>query len=283
LLIDADAPAIVGAPAVIGIPNELAPLLQRVAVLRSEPTGPFLFSRARAGARDFSIVACGMGKVNAAMATQALIKRLRPSAILCCGSAGGLCADMQTGDLVIGSQALQHDAGVYLGGRFVHVGVSVEDAGHHKTRRIFHAEARLVEMACMTANYAPGARPTHVGLIASGDQVIFSREKRAWLRDACGALAVDMESAAVAQVAQAYGVPWLIIRGVSDAAGEDDGFDVSRLVEYVDEAPAATLARRAAYLATHPAVAAQLSRLRAGVQLAAERAAELVIAALERL
>jgi adenosylhomocysteine nucleosidase len=272
-----------GPLAIIAVANEIAAIERRVAPWTTEGSGGFTLARARLAGKDLVLVTCGMGKVNAALATQAVIERCRPAAIISCGSAGGLWPDMQPGDLIIGERVTQHDAGAYLGERFVHVGVQTWDAGRWKTRRSWPADADLVSAAQAAAGALDKIARVRAGLIAAGDQAIFSKERRAWLRETLQALAVDMESAAVAQTAAANGIAWLAIRAVSDAADEDAGFDVSKLVEYADEASATTLARRLGYLAAHPDTLAKLRRLRAGIQLAAERATALTLAVVERL
>jgi adenosylhomocysteine nucleosidase len=57
--------------------------------------------------------------------------------------------------------------------------------------------------------------------VLTGDQAIVSAEKRRWLWETFGADCVDMESAAVAQVCDLNGVPWVIVRAISDSAGEN--------------------------------------------------------------
>jgi len=97
-----------------------------------------------------------------------------------------------------------------------------------------------------------------------------------------------MESAAIAQVAQVNGIPWLAVRGISDAANDEAGLDLSQLVDYVEDGAAAAgwaraQARRLAFLVNNPAAIGKLSRLRAGVRLASERAAALTLAVIEQI
>ena len=279
--------------AVLAVHAEAEPLLRRVAVLSTETAGGWTVRRTRLGARDVLIVACGVGKVNAAMAAQSIIERCEPAAIISVGSAGSLDEEVTPGDLLIGARALQHDAGVNLGRRFVHLGVQVCADGRRRVQRAFAADPDLLA-AAQEAGQAllpdDERRPAriHLGPVASGDQVLFSPERKEWIRTRLGALAVDMESGAVAQVAQANGVPWVALRGISDMADDEAGVNLGRLVEYVEDGGSVAgwvraQGRRLAYLARHPDAPAKYARLARGVQLAAERAAALAELTIRRL
>lgn len=283
-----------GGPLVIAaVHTEVRPILQRAAVLSIETEGEWSIWRGRWADHDVLVTASGIGKVNAAMALQATIERYRPRAILVCGSAGSLADEVLPGDLVVGEQAIQHDAGVNLGRRFVHTGVNVRRDGRRRVQRAFRADPALVAAARSASERLPhdgNGRPAqvHFGPVATGDQVIFSTERKQWMRDTLGALAVEMESAAVAQVAQANGIPWLIVRGISDTADGEAGVNLSRLSEYVEDGDSVAgwmrgQGRRLSHLARHPETAGKIRRLIKGVRLASDRAAALVEAILEEI
>ena len=128
----------------------------------------------------------------------------------------------------------------------------------------------------------------HVGAIATGDQVVFSDERKQWMHGAWGALAVEMESAAVAQVAQANGIPWLAVRAISDSADGESGINLSKLTEYVEDGGPVTgwmrcQGRRVSYLVRHPDASRKITKTVKGVRLAAARAAALTGAVLTAL
>ena len=283
-----------GGPLVIAaVHTEVRPILQRAAVLSIETEGEWSIWRGRWADHDVLVTASGIGKVNAAMALQATIERYRPRAILVCGSAGSLADEVLPGDLVVGEQAIQHDAGVNLGRRFVHTGVNVRRDGRRRVQRAFRADPALVAAAREASTHLrldSSGRPAqvHFGPVATGDQVIFSTERKQWMRDTLGALAVEMESAAVAQVAQANGIPWLIVRGISDTADGEAGVNLSRLSAYVEDGDSVAgwmrgQGRRLSHLARHPETAGKIRRLIKGVRLASDRAAALVEAILEEI
>ncbi len=280
-------------PAIVIISErmEAAEILRRMAVLETHRDEPFPFWRGRLAGMDVWLVGCLMGKVNAAMAAQLAVDRFRPAAILTCGSAGGLHPEVQPGDLVISTHTAQHDAGMNWGSRFITLGVQFHRNGRTGLRRRFPADPSLLAAAQEAARSLPhdghGRPPwVHAGLIVTGDQAIFSRQRRQAVLETWHALAVDMESAAVAQVAAAHGIPWLAIRGISDRADEEAGLDAGLLaVSLDDEGLGAWLSlqgRRLCYLLRHPDAPWRISRLMQGTRLAAARAAALVEAALSR-
>ena len=130
-----------GPLAVYAVLGEVEPLLKQAAILSTETEREWSIWRARWNGHDLVIVASGIGKVNAAMAVQAIIERYHPRAIIACGSAGGLSDEVLPGDLVIGERAIQHDAGINLGRRFVHSGVHVREGGRRKMQRAFVADS----------------------------------------------------------------------------------------------------------------------------------------------
>ncbi|HEY2493970.1 MAG TPA: 5'-methylthioadenosine/adenosylhomocysteine nucleosidase [Paenibacillus sp.] len=159
-----------------------------------------------------SIVVCksGVGKVNAAVTTQILIDQFSASKVLFTGVAGAVHPDLNIGDIVISSVCIQHDIDVTA------LGFSRGEIPYQETSA-FPADEQLIslaEQACLEVcdgNY-------RVGKVLSGDQFIASRDAVAWLSEHMDGACVEMEGAAVAQVCHMNGVPFVIIRSMSDKA-----------------------------------------------------------------
>lgn len=276
---------------IISARTEIQALLARIAVLETHAEGPAPFWRGRLAGRDVWLAGCLMGKVNAAMTSQAAVERFRPAAILICGSAGGLAPEVRPGDLVISTHAAQHDAGMNWGDRFITLGVQFHYNGRIGLRRRFPADPSLLaaaQEAAVSLQYDDQGKPlkVHAGLIVTGDQAVFSRQRRQAILETWHALAVDMETAAVAQVAAAHGIPWLAIRGISDTAGEEIGVDPSLLADSLDDAGLGTWlslqGRRLRALLRRPDAPWRIFRLLQGTRLAMTRAVMLTEAVLSR-
>ena len=147
---------------------------------------------------------CGMGKVNAAITATEVIAAEKPDLVISTGVAGSASHSVYTGDFVVSSEIVFHDAWYGEGNLYG----QVQDLPAR-----FSAPAELVAKAQKL-----GAKP---GLIASGDKFIEdSKDVEFILGHFPDALAVDMESGALAQVCYIKGVPFISLRLISD--GNDD-------------------------------------------------------------
>lgn len=174
------------------------------------------------------------GKVAAAATATEMIVRFGVERIIFTGLAGALDHDLHIGDVVVADELIQHD----LDARPLFPRFEVPLMGASR----FRCDAALAEVVMRAAHdlvssdvrpavgedvagrlhiHAPSVRR---GLVVSGDQFIASDTQREALRDALpGALCVEMEGAAVAQVAHDYGVPVAVVRVISDAADDHAG------------------------------------------------------------
>ena len=157
----------------------------------------------------------GIGKVNAAMTTAALIAA-GANQVIFTGVAGGVHPELRVGDIVVSTDCLQHDVDVTALG--YELGVVPGEA------LSWEADAALRDLALEAARELEGVRAVE-GRVASGDQFVASREKVQWLWQTFGAACAEMEGAAVAQVCAKHGVPFVVIRSVSDTADHDAQVD----------------------------------------------------------
>jgi adenosylhomocysteine nucleosidase len=171
--------------------------------------------------------------------TTQLILQHKPEVILFTGVAGGLDPDLGVGDVVIGERAIQHDAGVRFDGR-----LDPHQPGHipffNPTHELgYYPSPTLLETAqeaigAVALGEVLGRLPRSVvGVILTGDQFISSPIERERLHREFGAHAVEMEGAAVAQVADRFDVDCLVVRALSDMAGDASELDFARFLEQV--------------------------------------------------
>jgi adenosylhomocysteine nucleosidase len=175
------------------------------------------FYRALMGDKQAVIVCSGVGKVNAAVATQILIDRFNVSKVVFTGLAGALVPYLQQGDLVVANYLVQYDVDLTAFGRRIGDLPSVG--------RMIEADPSLIQRITGAYDIVFGGLPDRpqmiVGTIVSGDKFISDKKTIAWLQREFGAVATEMEGAAVAQVCQMNDVPFLVIRTISDSAGEE--------------------------------------------------------------
>lgn len=156
---------------------------------------------------DIHPVLCGIGKVNAAAATQSLIDSCHPDCIISAGVAGGLKECLHQGDVVIGENVAYHDVWCGEGNRYGQV---------QGLPGFFTSDPSLARMASDTECVSDG-RQIFSGLVCTGDKFSDDGEVLANINTHFpDALAVDMESAAVAQVCLLNKIPFLCFRIISN-------------------------------------------------------------------
>lgn len=162
------------------------------------------------------VARCGIGKVCAALCAQALIDRFHVGALINTGVAGGLDPCLAVGDLVVGAAAVQHDFDLTS---FGHVKgyMSGED---DSLPTLYAADRRLIAAFEAAARDEAFTGKVIEGVIASGDVFVSDEAVKADVRERFGAAAVEMEGAAIAQTAAANGVPCVVVRAISDLAGQ---------------------------------------------------------------
>ena len=199
--------------ALIGaMPPEISLLQENLQNLRSEHMADFDIYCGEYAGKNVVLALSGIGKVNAALST-ALVLQHRPDFVINTGSAGGLGSGLKVGDVVIGTQTAHHDVDVTAFGYAI---------GHvPRMPARFESDTAL----CAAAEKAAAAfehAAVHRGLIVSGDQFVHSSESVAEVRRHFpDAQAVEMEAAAIAQSCHRFGVPFVVVRAISDLADEE--------------------------------------------------------------
>ena len=188
--------------------------------VKEEIIGGMKFYTAALHGREAVIVVCGEGKVNAAMCTATLIREYSPSLIINSGVAGALSPIVSVGDLVVGSKAVEHDMnGTALGYKQGEVNLPGQGMCTY-----FDCDKAAATRLAVICKELPGTRVAQ-GIIASGDVFISDRKKRLLLNDRFGAVACEMEGAAIGHVCRCFGVPFAILRAISDDLDENKGMD----------------------------------------------------------
>lgn len=179
--------------------------------------------------RDKILVACaGMGPVNAAAAARLLITK-GASRLISWGCAAALDPSLQAGDLTLADRLLNAD----------NEEIAIDAAWLAHTRAML-AGAFLHKL---------GQPAIHAGLLTESTVVVTSSKAKKQLYSFTGALALDMESNAVAKIAQMHELPFLAIRAIADPA--DMGLPEA-VVYATNPDGEVSIGKLSGYLALHP-------------------------------
>lgn len=225
--------------------SELAALIAALTQPAQETVQGLVFHTGRLGTREVVLVRCGIGKVSAARCTQVLIDRFAPGAVINTGIAGGLASGLAVGDIVVADGLVQHDFDAAPIG-FVRGCVCMGDPG---APTVFAPDAALSALLARTAGNAIGAQRVHRGLVATGDQFISGAAAKAAIRRAFpAAMAAEMEGGAVAQAASMSGVPFAVVRAISDLADGTAAASFEQFEQHAADASAAAVLQALALL-----------------------------------
>jgi adenosylhomocysteine nucleosidase len=278
------------------VKGELRAFLRALEGAETRRIGPAIAHVGNVQGREVVAAEIGIGKENAAAATQALVDVFHPSHLLFSGTAGSLSQDLSVGDVIVADAVAVHDAGAWRDEGFTPGGYMLLDRnGRHANARRMSPSLEMLAMARQAAaqiEWSPreGEPPirVHIGTVVTGDQVILSPNKKRWLRETFEAVAVEMEGSAFAQIASENGVPWLLVRAVSDEADHGADFSFELWQDYMDDeqSAAAKLERtlnRVGYVLSNPTVPLRAKRFFSDLSFAAANAARLVEAVVARL
>lgn len=203
---------IIGAMAV-----EIATLKENMENIQESTQAGMTFYEGTLKGLSVVLVQCGVGKINAAMCTQILISCYGVTAVVNTGIAGSLRAELDIADLVISRDAIHHDFDLRFWGRPVGQVPGLDVIA-------FPADEALVNAAFAAAeNVNPGH--TKIGRVASGDQFICSAEQKDAIIANTQAVCAEMEGASIAHTAYRNGVPFVIVRAISDKADNSAEMD----------------------------------------------------------
>ena len=162
-----------------------------------------------------------IGKVFSTLTAATMIEKFGAQKLLFSGVAGGINPSLKIGDLIAATALCQHDVDITAFGHpygFIPEG-----------KRFIKSDEALLVLAKEVASEM--GVDLLEGVIATGDQFVASQERKNWIADTYAADALEMEGASVAVVCDALGVPFFILRAISDTADMDAGFNFEAFLE----------------------------------------------------
>ena len=192
---------------------EVANLKEAMKTEREVVRAEMRFCEGTIGGTEVVVVQCGIGKVNAGLCVQILCDLFDVTHLINTGVAGSLDEEINVGDVVVSIDAMYHDMDVtglgYVPGQVPQMDVLT-----------FAADPMLREAAVKACREAAPEIGVFEGRVVSGDQFICDRAKKNEIKKIFGGLCTEMEGAAIAQAAYVNGVPFVIVRAISDKADE---------------------------------------------------------------
>lgn len=176
------------------------------------------FYKGTMGGKDVVVVRSGIGKVNAGICTQILVDLYGADAVINTGIAGSLNAAIDIGDIVLSTDALQHDVDA------TGFGYDLGVIPRMKTS-VFKADERLRKLAKEACERVNQDVKIFEGRVVSGDQFVSDKTKKEYISDNFNGFCTEMEGAAIAQAAYLNNIPFLIIRAISDKADDSATVD----------------------------------------------------------
>ena len=217
---------------IAAMPEELKLLVEHLEMAEKHQRLGHVYYTGRIGHHEVVLVESGIGKVMSAMSVAVLVNDFKITAVINTGSAGAVASGLEIGDVVVADRLVYHDVDVTAFGY---------DYGQMARQPLYYEASRyLVEE--MKAVLEKTQQTSRVGLIATGDSFIAGQDKidqiKAHFPDV---LAVEMEGAAIAQAAHSLGLPFMVIRAMSDTASHNANITFDEFILEAGKRSAETL------------------------------------------
>ena len=198
--------------------EEVEQLKAEMSVSKIEKRAGMDFFQGTLNGTPVVVVRSGIGKVNAALCVQILADIFEVTHIINTGVAGSLNAKLDIGDILISRDAIHHDMDVTV---FGYQPGEVPQMGF----REFKADESLISLAEAACRKANPDVSVVLGRVVSGDQFISSKDMKEHLISAFQGDCAEMEGASIAHGAYLNGIPFVIIRAISDKADDSAEMD----------------------------------------------------------
>ena len=203
------------------MPEEIAPILSRVGEYKSEEYAQNIYYSAEYKGCELVIAHSKIGKVFSALTASTMIEHFGCEVVLFSGVAGGINPSLKIGDLIVATKLAQHDLDITAFGH---------PMGFVPGGSVFiETDKELVSLSKEVASEL--GKNVQEGVIATGDQFVHDENIKANILKNFNADALEMEGASVAVVCDALGVPFFILRAISDTADMDASFSFDEFME----------------------------------------------------
>jgi len=202
--------------------EEIKPILDLVDEIETEiDYANNKYYKAKYNNTNLIIAYSKIGKVNSALTAATMIEKFEIDMLLFSGVAGAINENLKIGDLIVATKLCQHDLDITAFGHpYGYVPESkVFVETNEKLNNIAKSVAKKLNIKLLE------------GIIATGDQFIADPKRKEWIKETFNADAIEMEGASVGFVCDSLGVPFFVLRAISDSADMDAGFDFDKFLE----------------------------------------------------
>ncbi len=203
------------------MPEEVAPILEKLDNVEEVNYAKNKYYKASYKGTEVVVAYSKIGKVFSTLTASTMLQMFACDVLLFTGVAGGVNPELKIGDLVVASKLAQHDLDITIFGH-AH-GYVPEGSVYVESDKDLVALSKLVAKEMNVS--------VREGIIATGDQFVADEKRKEFISSTFAADALEMEGASVAVVCDALGVPFFVLRSISDTADMDAGFNFEEFVE----------------------------------------------------
>lgn len=194
------------------MPQETKLLMEEMAHATQTQIHHLTFVQGELSGHTVVLVESGIGKVNSAIATTTLILHFGVTHVINTGSAGALQPGLAIGDVIVSKQVAYHDVDASAFGYAI---------GQVPRMPLYYVADAQLQHSALRAIAQVSALNGQVGEVVSSDSFIASQEqKNAIVKHFPLASCSEMEGASIAQTCHQFGVPFVVVRAISDTADE---------------------------------------------------------------
>jgi len=236
------------------IPEETKAFGAALTVKHKYAIGDSVFLEGALEGVDITLIECGIGKVNAAFAATVLCDHFKCTKLIFSGIAGGIDPALHVGDVIIADRLIQMDYGKFQGGDVMPYRPGVPPLAPPEGEIGYLLPQTLREklsplLTTQLPMWKDRTPKISFGTILTGDVFLNDSARREILFNSHGAQAIEMEGAAIAQVAEKFGAETVIIRALSDLAGDDSHLDFATFAHFAAQSAASLVMKTLQLLA----------------------------------
>ena len=213
---------------IAAMPEELKILVENLENAEKHLRLGHIYHTGSIGRHEVVLVESGIGKVMSAMSVAVLVNEFKVTAVINTGSAGAVAEGLAIGDVVVADRLVYHDVDVTAFGY---------DYGQMARQPLYFEASRY-----LVSEMKKTHQTSRVGLIATGDSFVAGQDKINRIKEHFpDVLAVEMEGAAIAQATHSIGLPFMVIRAMSDTASHDANISFDEFIHEAGRRSAETL------------------------------------------